>query len=187
MRQVAGYLISYSDARVIMDKLQIPDKGVEDIRLQHPINDWLAKTKRRNIVCTTVGRIYSYYKDENGVLLITHIRAVRRRRSQNSETLVERDKDRYAKTWLVQEGGAKEDSLQWRSFPDGDELGLLDDGTRPQRNMTHGPLIHYRLTKDRKFRVGRGSMSVRDWAAEAIANGEVVERIWPPQEGPSNP
>ena len=30
----------------------------------------------------------------------------------------------------MEEGGAKEDSLRWMPFPDGDELSLLSDGTR---------------------------------------------------------
>ena len=116
MRQVAGYLSSYTDARVVMAKLQIPDKGVEDIMLKRPINDWLAKTKRRGIVCTTVGHIYSEYKDAEGVFLITHVR--RYRQSQTVEPLVEADRDRYTKKWLIEEGGAKEDGLQWMTFPD---------------------------------------------------------------------
>ena len=119
LRQVAGYLISYPDARAIMDKLQIPDKGVDDIMLKHPINDWLAETKRFRLVCTTIGHIYSGYKDAEGVFLITHIKPVRRSRSQNPEVLVQRDRDRYVKKWLMEEGGAKPESLQWMSFPDG--------------------------------------------------------------------
>lgn len=142
MRQVAGYLVNYSDTHAIMGKLQIPDKGVDDIKLQNPINDWLAKTKRFNTVCTTVGHIYSGYRDADGVFLITHIKPVRRRKSQNGETLVERDRDKYVKVWLVKEGGAEEECLRWMSFPDGDKLGLLADGTRPQRNWFHGPWSH---------------------------------------------
>lgn len=29
--------------------------------------------------------------------------------------------------------------------------------------------------------------SIPEWAADANANGEVVEKIWPPQDGPSHP
>ena len=181
MRQVAGYFISYSDTRAIMDNLQIPDKGVEDLMLKFPINDWLAKTKRFNIVCTTVGHVYSGYKDAEGVFLITHIKTIRRGRSQNTETLVERDKDKYVKKWLVEEGEAKEDSLQWMSFPDGDKLFLLSDGTRPERNNFKGPWFHYQLTNDQGMRMMQSGKKASEWAAEAIANGEAVERIWPPQ------
>ena len=39
MRGVGGYFVSYPNTRAIMDKLQIPDKGVNDIVFKHPIND----------------------------------------------------------------------------------------------------------------------------------------------------
>lgn len=139
MQQVAGYLASYSNARTIMGKLRIPDKGVDDIILKHPINDWLAKKKRYNVVCTTVGHGYSGYRDAEGVFLITYVKTVWRHESQKGETLVERDKDKYVKIWLVEQGGVNEDCLQWMSFPDGGELGLLSDGIRPRRNERRGP------------------------------------------------
>ena len=76
VEQAAGYLIGYQDVRAIMDKLEIPDKGVEDFMLKYPINDWLAKTKRRGIMCVTVGNPRAGFH-EDGVLLVTHIRVVR--------------------------------------------------------------------------------------------------------------
>ena len=187
MIQVAGYLVSYSDTRAIMANLQIPDKGVDDIFLHRPINDWLAKTKRYKIVCTTVGHIYALYTDANGVLIITHIRSVRRRQSQDGETLAERDKDEHVKRWLMEEGGAKEDGLQWMSFPDGEKLGLLLDGTRPRRSNFHGPWTHYELTNDQGLRLERSGKDTPEWVANAIAKGERVKRIWPPEEDPSHP
>lgn len=186
MRQVAGYLISYPDARAIMAKLQIPDKEVDDIMLEHPLNDWLARKKRYNIVCATVGHIYSSYKDAEGVFLITHIRDVRRRKSRNGETLAERDKDKYVKTWLVQEGGADGDSLRWISFPDADEH-LLISGVRPERNNFHGRWVDYDLTHDQVLRSMRAKMTMVKWAMEAEARGEAVKRIWPPREDSSHP
>ena len=44
MVQIAGYILSYPDDHAMMDRLQIPEKGGQDIRLKYPINDWLAKT-----------------------------------------------------------------------------------------------------------------------------------------------
>jgi len=187
MQQVTGYFASYSDARAIMGKLQIPGKGADDIILQHPINDWLARTKHYNVVCTTVGHMYSDCKDAEGVFLITNVKTVRRSKSQNGGTLVERDKDKYVKTWLAEESGVKGNSLQWMSFPDGDELGLLNDGIRPRRNGRCGPFFDYRLTFDQVIRMVQAGMTRNEWAAQAISNGEVVERIWPPQEGSSHP
>jgi len=187
MLQIAGYLVSYSDARAIMGKLQIPDKGVDNIRLQFPLNDWLAKTKRYNIVCTTVGDVYSCYMDAEGVFLMTHIKNVRRRESQDGETLVERDKDRYVKAWLVEEGGVNGDNLQWMSFPDGDELNFLPFGARPTRNMICGPWVHYELTPAQGERAVRSKMPVSEWIDQAEASGEEVNRVWPPREDSSHP
>ena len=181
MRLVAGYFVSYPDTRAIMDKLQIPDKGVDDIMLKHPINDWLAKTNRYEIVCTTVGHIYSGYKDAECVFLITRIKIVHPSRSQTAETLVERDKDKYVKKWLVEEGGVNEGGLQWMSFPDADKLHLLADGTRPSRNNFKGPWSDYRLTPEQNSRLMGSSKGLDDWVAKVTANGEAVERIWPPQ------
>jgi len=186
MLQVAGYLISYSTARAIMGQIQIPDKGVDDIMLQHPLNDWLAKTKRYNIVCATVGHVYSNCKDVEGVFLITHIKTVRRRESRDGEALIERDKDKYVKAWLVEEAGANEGSLQWMSIPDGDKLGLLSSGTRPRRNGFRGPWVHYELTHAQSMKAVRARMTMGEWAAQAEARGEAVERIWPPREGSSH-
>jgi len=59
MLQIAGYILSYSDAHAMMDRLEIPDRGVEDIRLKYPINDWLAKTKRYSIVCMSDGHMFN--------------------------------------------------------------------------------------------------------------------------------
>ena len=55
--------------------------------------------------------------------------------------MVERDADKYVKAWLVEDGGANEDSLQWMSFPDGDKLGLLLGGARPMQNRFHGSWV----------------------------------------------
>ena len=155
MIQTAGYLLSYSDARAMMDRLQIPDKGVKDTRLKFPINDWLAKTKRYNIVCMSDGHTHKPgYDHAKGVFLITHMKTVPQGTSQDGETLVERDKDRYVKKWLMEEGGAKEDSLRWISFADGVELGLLYNGTRPERNDTHddqAPTYRVRLPEGREW------------------------------------
>ena len=121
------------------------------------------------------------------MFLITHTRTVRQRESQGCETLVERDKDRYVKRWLIEEGAASEDSLQWMSFPDGDKLGLLSEGTRPARNGVRGPWSHYELTSDQGLRAARAGMNPIEWAIEATAKGEAVKRIWPPQEDSSHP
>ena len=160
-----------------MERLEIPDKGVDDIMLKHPINDWLAKKKRRGVICTTVGNPCDGFS-EDGMLLVTHIRAVRQ--SQNPEPPVERDSDRYVKKWLVEEGGAREDSMRWMSFPDESELYLPWTGTRPVQNDFSGPYTYYQFTGDQAVRMMKSGKSRDEWVAEAIANGEVLDRIWPP-------
>ena len=160
-----------------MDKLQIPGKGVDDTMLKHPINNWLAKAKYSGVISTTVGHVFSNYKDAEGVFLITHAKTVHRGQSDDTDTLVQRDRDKYVKKWLMEEGGAKEDSLQWMSFPDGDKLGLLDQGVRPRRKPFKGPFFKYKLTYDQRLRQIRSGKLIHEWATEAVANGEVVERI----------
>ena len=77
-QDATGCWLSYQlpDVRPIMDKLQIPEKGVDDIMLKHP-NGWPAETKRYGIICTTVGDIYAGHRDAEGVFLITHIKIIR--------------------------------------------------------------------------------------------------------------
>ena len=116
------------------------------------------------------------------MLIITHVK--NHRRSQTVEPLVERDKNLYAKKLLTEEGGAKEDSLQWMSFPDADKLGLLASRTRPRENSINSPWAEYHLTQDQFLRMTLSGMDLRAWLAEAATNGEFVERIWPPQENP---
>lgn len=51
--------------------------------------------KYRKIICITDGHMHNPgHKDAKGVPLITHIKVVRPRGSQNREPLVERDKDK---------------------------------------------------------------------------------------------
>ena len=174
VQRVAGYLLSFPDARVLMAKLEIPDRELANRELYYPINDWLAKTKRRGLVCSTLHRGYDCgFEGPEGVLLITHIRAARR--SESAELLVERDQDKYVKKWLVEEGGAREESMRWMSFPDEDEFSLLIDGPRPRRNRSSGPPIYYEFTLDQIERQMESGKNGHVWAAEARANGEVVK------------
>ena len=177
MEQAAGYLVGFRDVRAIMDKLEIPDKGVDDAMLTYPINDWLAKTKRHKVICVTVGDPIIGLSEE-GILLVTHIRVVRK--SQNAGLLVEGDRDRYVRKWLVEEGGATEESLRWMSFPDSAEVNLFAGDRRPRRNNFSGPCVFYNLTPDQALRQVKSHKTQREWAAEAIANGEVLDRVWPP-------
>ena len=71
-----------------MDKLQVTDKGVNDIMLKHPINDRLAKVNRYSAVCTTVFRVYSGYKNVEGASFVTCFKTVPRGRSQSIGVLI---------------------------------------------------------------------------------------------------
>lgn len=39
---VAGYFLTFPTVRALMSKLEIDDRGVEEERLEFPINNWLA-------------------------------------------------------------------------------------------------------------------------------------------------
>ena len=98
---------------------------------------------------------------------------------QGTEPPVERDRDRRVKKWLV-EGGAKEESLQWISFPDRDEFLLLADRQQPYKNYFSGSFAACRFTPDQVSRMCQSGKSRDGWVAEATANGEVSDRMWPP-------
>ena len=172
----AGYLLSYSDARAVTDRLGIPDKGVNDTLIAFPINDWLARTKRRHIVCNVIGNTFPDCQEAKGVLLITHIKAVRQGPSQDVDLLGERAKDEGAKQWLIKEGEVKEDSLRWMPFRDADKLGLLSQGTRPRRSNVKGSWVFYKLTPEQSARWRASGKTLRDWDEEVTARGEVVDR-----------
>ena len=131
-----------------MDKLGIPHKDVDNVLLIHPLNDWLARTKRRGVVCVTVGNALVGFREPDGIFLVTHIRYVRK--SPNAELPVERDQDRYVKKWLVGEGGAKEESLRWLTIPDAEEFGMFyATGTRPRlADGFTGPRTVYEFNVD---------------------------------------
>ena len=77
--------------------------------------------------------------------------------------------------------------MRWMSFPDGDKLRLLRDGTRPVRSNFAGPWVHYILTIEQSIRSMRSGKQRNEWVDEVTAKGEVVERVWPPQEHPPSP
>ena len=56
-----------------------------------------------------------------------------------------KDRDEGVKQWLIKDSGAEEDSLpRYETSPrDGDELGFLSLGTRPEPNSSEGPWFYY--------------------------------------------
>jgi hypothetical protein len=83
---------------IVKKKLQVPDKGVDDIVLKQPINGLLARMNWKNVMCNT-GSIYSGHQDAEGVLLIKYVVTVRGRRSQsyNTKVPIEREKGKCVK------------------------------------------------------------------------------------------
>jgi hypothetical protein len=176
MTLVAGYFLSYADTRAVMNKLRIPDKGVDDKLIQHPINDWLFMKKRFHVVCNTIGNIYSDCKEAEGVLLITHVKMVRQRPSQGVDLLRERDRDKNVRRWLIREGEVKEERLRWMSFRDGDQLGLLSQGVRPRWTNLKGARVVRNPTPEQSERRESSGKTLKEWDAEVTTKGEVVDR-----------
>ena len=87
-----------------MNKLQVTDKGVNDIMLKHTINDRLARVNRYSAVCTTVFRVYSGYKNVEGAFLVTRFKAVPRGLSQSIGVLIERERTTRRRDWWENAG-----------------------------------------------------------------------------------
>jgi len=51
---VAGYYMPFTSTRALMDKFQISDRGVDDRRLEFPINNWLAETGRTYVLAGAI-------------------------------------------------------------------------------------------------------------------------------------
>ena len=69
-------------------------------------------------------------------------------------------------------------------FPGGGEFHLVCDGTRPHRNDFQDPWFDCKLTPNQAVGMMKSRKKTNEWAAEVVANGEVVERIWPSREAP---
>ena len=69
---ISGYHVPFKKVREAMSKLKIPDKDVEDMGLEYPISDWLAKNNKRYPLPVPFDHLNDKAK-ANGMRLLTHI------------------------------------------------------------------------------------------------------------------
>ncbi|KAF9018138.1 hypothetical protein BDZ89DRAFT_1074168 [Hymenopellis radicata] len=135
---LGGYYMDFTTTRALMEFYDIPDKGVENDRLDYPLNDWLAKNNKVEVLAGTIMHPSKGSEVEDGVLLITQqvwYKSISRPRAMSLAPLPERDVDVRVKQWLIS-GGATEDKLEWLSI--WDTFGLTVYGIRPFRNNEKG-------------------------------------------------
>ncbi|KAF9018136.1 hypothetical protein BDZ89DRAFT_1074166 [Hymenopellis radicata] len=135
---LGGYYLDFDTTRALMEFYNIPDKGVENDRLDYPLNDWLAKNEKYEVLAGTIMHPSKGSDVEDGMLLITQqawYKSISRPRAMSLAPLPERNVDVRVKRWLVG-GGATEDNIEWLSV--WDTFGLTVYGTRPFKNNVHG-------------------------------------------------
>jgi hypothetical protein len=111
------------------------DRGVEDERLEYSINNWLAEHGKYNkfagaIVHPATGRS----NEEDGILIMTKFLETSR---DDNPVVQEQKRDIRVKNWLLNEGGAQPDEIEWMSL--WDNFYLTRNGICPERNDVRGP------------------------------------------------
>lgn len=128
---VAGYYMTFTTARSMMDKLQIDD------RLEFPINNWLAEQNKLTVLAGAIAHpVTGELNKEDGILIMTQFFQLPRGADEPvTDERVEQD-IREVKGWLVNEGGVKPDELEWMTL--WDHFNLTRCGNQPERNNIHG-------------------------------------------------
>ncbi len=135
---LGGYYMDFATTRALMKYYEIPDKGVEDERLDYPLNDWLAKNGKREVLAGTMMHPSKGSKIEDGMLLITQqvwFKSLTRKTAMSRPPLRERDVDVAAKQWLIN-GGAGENEIEWLSV--WDTFGLTQISRYAYKNNVKG-------------------------------------------------
>ncbi|KAF9067882.1 hypothetical protein BDP27DRAFT_1328200, partial [Rhodocollybia butyracea] len=115
--------MSFPSTRVLVKHYDIDNKGADDDQLEFPINDWLAKNNKLEVLAGGICHPdRGTAKDqEDGMLIVTH----------PAVTFPEDKQDLAAKEWLMA-GGVVEQDLEWICF--WDTVGITRMGLQPRRN-----------------------------------------------------
>ena len=109
---ISGYHVPFKKVREAMSKLKIPDKDVEDMDLEYPISDWLAKSNKRYPLPVAFDHPNDTAK-ANGILFITRIALCK---SKSDPPNSDPDTGKHSpvvKSWMINEGGLKDEDLTW--------------------------------------------------------------------------
>jgi len=121
-----------------MDKFRIDDRGVEDARLEFPINNWLAEQGKLDILAGSISHpIKGEPNEEDGTLFMTQFA---RLSHDGNHVLQEREIDLRLKDWLINQCAVNADELEWISLQD--RFNLTISGIYPRRNDIRGTATH---------------------------------------------
>ena len=163
---VAGYYMTFPTTRALMDQLEINDRGVDNKRLEFPINNWLAGRGILHVLAGAIGHpVTGQFDKEDGILIMTKFLQIPR---GSNPVVQEQERDISVKDWLVEEGGVKPDELEWMSLFD--HFCLTRNGIQPKLNDVSGPsppvifnILMARWENSRK--------SLDDFVADEVAAG----------------
>lgn len=129
--------MDFAATRAVMANLHIPDRGVEDDRLENPINDWLAENGKLNVLAGAIAHPTKKKSHlEDGILLITRSIQARRNTAFSEADVSEHSADKVTREWLVREGGAQADEIDFVCL--WDDFELTRNGFAPSRNNIQG-------------------------------------------------
>lgn len=179
--------MSFATTHTLMKTYNINDKGVEDDRLEFPINDWLFENNKLEVLAGAI-----HHPDcergtreddfEDGMLLVTQfLWQDRIPKDPSSITLTEGTAEQSAEAWLV-DGGADSEDLEWLCI--WDTFGLTKCGVRPKYTNVRGPRPQpLRLIGDELMRwLDAGSPNPKDYFSKEeleqrlIAGKELYKR-----------
>jgi hypothetical protein len=171
---VAGYFMTFATIRALLNKLEIDDRGVEEERLEWPINNWLAEQGRLNMLAGSIGHPVTGKPDkDDGILLMTQFLFTG---WESNPVVQENDRDIRVKEWLMNEVGIKPDEMEWMSL--WDDFELTRSGIAPQRNEIRGhrkrDYSRYRFTSDHHKRWMASGKHIEEFLKD-----EEKEGRWP--------
>lgn len=114
MKEVAGYFVPIDIAHQVLATLGVDTGGVDDNFLELSINDWLADHEKDFFAAIHDRSPKLGMPDVLGVMFITQVVEIVAGAARPKEI----ENDMKVKKWLVEEGGAPGDKVEWLRFDD---------------------------------------------------------------------
>ncbi|KAF8630327.1 hypothetical protein AX17_005436 [Amanita inopinata Kibby_2008] len=147
---VVGYYLNFASTRALMKILGIDTRDVEDESLSFPINNWLAENEKRHILAGAIihpSRQKDRTATEDGILFMSGFYKKGHYKIPGF-SVEETDDDRKVKEWLINEGGANSEELEWMQM--WDEFCLTLCGFVPTKNDVKGRAV-YKIVSPQEF------------------------------------
>lgn len=129
--------MNFDSTRAAMAKLNIDTRKVNDLRLEWPINNWLAETSKLNILAGAIRHPRYTSKEEDGILFMCRFIQAYCNEARDPVLIEEHSRDKEVKDWLMNEGGVKESEIEFVSM--WDLSNLTRSGVIPTCNNIQGP------------------------------------------------